>query len=111
MAFPIWMCITNWKYFLQSVEGRLSVICYLVGVLEFSFLVETGVKFSHLNFAWCLMSGMLVFWVVSGIRLVTITISSKPSKWNNIAVSFGWILLSIYLFSGLYYINPYMYII
>ncbi|MGN0423998.1 MAG: hypothetical protein ACI4FY_01655, partial [Acetatifactor sp.] len=111
MAFPFWMLLTNRKYFLHSVEGRLSFIGYLVGVLEFSFIVETGVKLSHLNFAWPMMSGMLLFWVISASRLVYLTVASKSGIWNKITVTVGWLLLSIHLFSGLYYINPYAYIL
>lgn len=111
MAFPFWMVLTNWKYFLRSVEGRLSIIGYVVGTLEFSFFVEEGIRLSHLNFAWPMLSGMLLLWVISAACLVSLTISEKTGKWNRIVVSVGWLLLSVHLFSGLYYINPFMYII
>lgn len=106
MAFPLWMLITNCKYFLETVEGRLSVIGYAVGTLEFSFFVETGDRLEHLNFAWELMSGMLLFWVIAGARLAELTFASKPGKKNTIIVIVGWILLSIHLFSGFFYLNP-----
>lgn len=111
MAFPFWILLTNWKYFLHSVEGKLSVIGYLVGILEFSFIVETGFKLSHLNFAWPMISGMLLLWVISAARLVYLTVAAKSGIWNKITVTVGWLLLSIHLFSGLYYINPYAYIL
>lgn len=111
MSFPIWMVITNPKYFIQSVEGRLSFIAYAVGTLEFSLFVETGDKLGHLNFSWPMMSGMLLLWVIAGSRLIQLTSSEDDSLKNRIIVSVGWILLSIHLFSGLYYINPYQYII
>lgn len=111
MAFPFWMLVTNLKYFFQSVEGRLSLISYAVGTLEFSFFVETGEKLSHLNFAWPMMSGMLLLWVVSTARLLALTTGSSSRRFDPAVVTIGWILLSIHLFSGLYYINPYQYII
>lgn len=111
MAFPLWIVLTNWKYFLYSVEGRFSVIGYIVGTLEFSFIVETGYKLSHLNFAWPMLSGMLLIWVVSAACLIYQSFSCGGGRWNRITVIVGWLFLSIHLFSGLYYINPYMYII
>lgn len=111
MSFPLWMVVTNPKYFLHSVEGRLSFLAYAVGVLEFSFFVETGDKLGHLNFSWPMMSGMLLLWVIAGARLIQLTVSEDDRLRNRIIISVGWILLSIHLFSGLYYINPYQYII
>lgn len=111
MAFPLWMLLTNFKYFVKTVEGRFGLLAYVVGTLEFSFFVETGTKFSHLNFAWPMMSGMLLFWVMAAVRLTACTKKEKMSAWNVLTVSVGWILFAVHFFSGLYYINPYQYII
>lgn len=111
MAFPFWMLITNLKYFFQTEEGRLSLIGYAVGTLEFAFFVETGHRLGHSNFAWPMMSGMLLLWVISGSRLIILTKTPASKRWNTVVVTVGWILLSIHLFSGFYFINPYMYII
>ena len=111
MSFPIWIVATNLKYFVDSVEGRLSFIGYAVGTLEFCFVVETGDRLGHLNFAWAMMSGMLLIWVVCAARLVQITAASRPGRWQSVKIIFGWMLLSLYLFSGLYYISPGQYII
>lgn len=111
MAFPFWMVVTSPGYFWKSVEGRLSIIGYIAGTLEFSFFVETGTRMWDLNFAWCMMSGMLLLWAVSGVRLIMLTRNPGRKKGNAVIVIIGWILLSIHLFSGLYYISPYQYII
>lgn len=111
MLFPLWMVGTNLKYFCKSVEGRLSLIGYVVGTLEFSFFVETGDKLGHLNFSWPMMSGMLLLWVISAMKLVKLTTEAKPGAWSAVKVSVGWIFLAVHLFSGLYYINPFQYII
>lgn len=111
MAFPLWMVIMNPKYFIKSIEGRLGVIAYIVGALEFSFFVETGVKLTHLNFSWSLMSGMLLFWIVAMIKLIELTKIKNSTRWNSFVVLTGWLLITIHLFSGLYYINPTAYII
>ena len=93
------------------MEGRLSCFGYVVGTLEFAFFVETGEKLGHLNFAWPLMSGMLLLWITAGARLMHLTVSENDSLKNRIIITVGWFLLGIYFFSGFYYINPYMYII
>lgn len=111
MAFPIWMVITNLKYFLRTEEGRLSLLGYIVGTAEFCFVVETGDKLGHLNFSWPMMSGMLLLWVICGARLIALTLNPIEHKRSNVIVMGGWILLLLHLFSGLYYINPYAYII
>ena len=111
MTFPIWMVVTNPKYFVKSVEGRLAVIGYLVGVLEFAFLVETGSKLWYASFAWEMTSGMLLVWVVAAAKLLMLTYDTEQKPWRNIVVLVGWGLLTIHLFNGFYYINPFVYII
>lgn len=111
MLFPIWMGITNPTYFIKSVEGRLAAIGYAVGTMEFSLFVETGNKLGHLNFSWPMMAGMLLIWVICAAKLVELSCNAKPGKWTNIKIVVGWLFLGIHLFSGLYYINPYEYII
>lgn len=111
MAFPIWMGITNLKYFFKSEEGRLSLLGYAVGTTEFCFVVETGNKLGHLNFAWPMMSGMLLLWVICVARLIALTMNPTVHKRNTVVVLGGWILLFLHLFSGLYYISPNAYLI
>lgn len=111
MAFPIWMFITNLKYFIKSVEGRLALIGYAVGTLEFAFIGETGYKMAHMNFAWPLMSGMLLIWCISAAKLIGITGKPAEHKGSAVVVLVGWILFLIHFFSGLYYISPGAYII
>lgn len=111
MAFPAWMVITNLKYYFKSVEGRLALIGYAVGTMEFSFLVETGFRLSHLNFSWEMMSGMLLLWIISAAKLIGLTAEPAEHKGNAIVVLVGWILLFVHFFSGLYYISPGAFII
>ncbi|MCM1190082.1 MAG: hypothetical protein NC541_12395 [bacterium] len=111
MSFPFWMVLTNWKYFLRSVEGRISVIGYAVGTLEFSFIVETGYRLSQANFVWPMLSGMLLLWVTGAAYLVHLTLSPESGKWRRTVIVVGWLLLFVHLFSGLYYISPNTYII
>ncbi len=111
MTFPIWMVITNPKYFWKSVESRLAMLGYLVGFTEYAFLVETGSKLEYCSFAWEMTSGMLLVWVVAAAKLVEVTYDTKQSVWRNLSVLGGWALLMLALFNGTYYINPFNYII
>jgi hypothetical protein len=111
MSFPCWMVLTNLKYFIKTVEGRLALIGYAIGTLEFCFIVEEGSKLTHLNFCWPMQSGMLLIWGIAGANLVRLTCVEEHTKWNTVVITVGWLLLSIHLFSGLYYISPFMYII
>lgn len=111
MTFPIWMVIANPKYLVKSVEGRLALIGYLIGTLEYAFFVETGSKLEYCSFAWEMTSGMLLVWVVLAAKLVELTYDTKQSMWRNIVVLVGWGLLALLFFNGTYYINPFNYII
>ncbi|MDE7045335.1 MAG: hypothetical protein K2O97_10065, partial [Acetatifactor sp.] len=111
MVFPIWMVVTGPKYFVKNVEGQLALTGYLVGTIEYAFLVETGSKLAYCSFAWEMISGMLLVWVVAAAKLVMLTHDTEQSAWKNIVVLVGWGLLVIHLFCGFYYINPFNYII
>lgn len=110
VAFPLWMCITDPKYFFQSLEGKLAVISFLVGFAEFAFLIETDYRLEHLNFAWEYMSGMLVFFVFAGFRLLVLTFKGE-GKLSKIRIIVGWGLLFAHMFSGFVLINPAAYIL
>lgn len=105
MAFPIWMVVTDFKYFWQSIEGRLSLVCYFTGMFEFALFIETGYKFGHLNFAWEYMSGMLVIFVIAAWRLMMQTLEYKGGFLAKARVCVGWFLLFMQLYSGFYMLN------
>jgi hypothetical protein len=110
MAFPLWMVITNPKYFFRSLEGKLSVICFLVGFAEFALIVETDYRLEHLNFAWEYMSGMLVIYLIAGLKLLVETYKGE-GKLSKFRVIVGWGLLFAHMFSGFICINPASYIL
>ena len=101
MLFPIWMFLTNPGYFLKTVEGKLSVLGYLMGVLEFSLLAESGGRKDAGNFAWCMMAGMTVFFTVSVCRLILSTMEQKSGARHAAYVAAGWFLLFLHVYSGL----------
>ncbi len=101
MFFPIWMLLTNLGYFYETVEGRLSVLGYMVGVLEFSVLAESGSRKDAGNFSWCMMAGMTLFFTVSVCRLTLSTLRQKPGVKHAAYVLFSWFLLFLHVYSGL----------
>lgn len=101
MCFPIWMLLTNLCYFYKTVEGRLSVLGYLIGVLEFSVLAESGDRKDAGNFAWCMMAGMTIFFAVSVCRLMLSTMQQERDAKHITYVIFSWFLLFLHVYSGL----------
>lgn len=101
MFFPIWMLVTNLGYFYKSVEGRLSVLGYAIGVLEFSFLAESGSRMDAANFSWCMMAGMTIFYAVALYRLMLTSLQEKQSKSHTAYLIISWFLLFLHVYSGL----------
>ena len=105
MLFPIWMLLTNLGYFYKSAEGRLSVLGYAFGVLEFSILAESGSRKDAGNFSWCMMAGMTVFYAVAVYRLMLTSLQEKSGKAHTAYLIISWFLLLLHLYSGLSLFN------
>lgn len=103
MCFPIWMVITNPGYFIKTTEGRLSLIGYAVGVLEFSFIAESGDRMDAGNFSWCMMAGMGLLFATSVVRLIMKSMERKESFKHALYVMASWFLLALHVYSWLYY--------
>ncbi len=101
MCFPIWILVTNLGYFCKSAEGRLSILGYVFGVLEFSFLAESGSRMDAANFAWCMMAGMTVFYAVALYRLMLTSLQEKQGKGHTAYLIISWFLLFLHVYSGL----------
>ena len=101
MLFPIWMLLTNLGYFYKSAEGRLSVLGYAFGVLEFSILAESGSRKDAGNFSWCMMAGMTIFYAVAVYRLMLSTLQEKTRKAHSAYLVVSWFLLFLHVYSGL----------
>lgn len=107
MFFPIWMVVTNPGYFFRSTEGLMSLLCYVVGTLEFSFIAESGPQADSANFAWCMMAGMVVLYGVSIAKLVIETIKKNESKAHGIYIMLSWFFLFMHVYSGLCLTTPF----
>ena len=100
MFFPIWMVVTNPGFFLRTIEGLLSLICYAVGTAEFSLIKETGGKTNAANFAWCMMAGMVVLFTISVAQLIRRTLEKKSTKAHVLYIGLSWFFLLLHTYSG-----------
>lgn len=105
MAFPLFMLAINSRYFLKDDLGRLALTGYCVGFLEAAFLGESGQKLSYSNFLWPMMSGMLLMWVVSVLRLLVLEKAQADSRKKRILLNAAWALFFIHVLYGLLYIK------
>ncbi len=103
MCFPLFMFLTDIRYFLSSAEGRLAAVGYAVGVLEFSVLAESGAGMDAANFAWCMMAGMTVFFAVGLSRLAFLTLDGEASVASKIRITAAWVLFGLHIYGFLSY--------
>ncbi len=101
MFFPIVICICNPGFFLKSTEGRLAAFAYFTGLIEFSFLKDAGYQMQAANFAWCMMSGMVVLYAFTAGKLLIDTLKEDKSKPHMIYIITCWFLLFLHGFSGI----------
>lgn len=100
MAFPLYIFLLDIRYFLKSTAGRLALIGYGISFLEASVLGEDGIRFSHGNFLWPLMSGMLLFWLAALLRLITLEHEEEYTGFRKGLILFGWFLYFCHVFCG-----------
>lgn len=103
MCFPLFMLITRPGYFFRTVEGKLGIIGYLVGTVEFIFIAESNLRKDAGNFSWCMMAGMTVFFAVALVRLIIETLMKKNTTGHFAYVVTGWFLLFLHVYSCMYY--------
>lgn len=105
MAFPLFVVMLNPVYFIKSDLGKLALTGYIIGLLEAAFLGESGPKLSHGNFMWPMMSGMLLMWAVSLMRLITLERTQADNGKKKILIDSGWFLFFIHVLCGYLYIR------
>lgn len=101
MAFPLYVLILDIRFFLKSIAGRLALLGYGVSFLEAAVLGEEGIRMSHGNFLWPLMSGMLLLWLVALLRLMALERMGEYKGFRKAMLLFGWFLFFCHLFCGL----------
>lgn len=102
MAFPLFMVLINAGYFVKDDMGRLALACYGVGFLEAALLGESAVL-SFGNFLWPMMSGMLVMWVVSVLRLMALERTQADTGLRKNLLNIAWSLFFLHVLCGFLY--------
>lgn len=89
MSVPILLMIIDLRYYINTTQGQIAVISYIVGFIEAAFLGEDGSRLTHANFMWPMMAGMLVMWLVSLWHLLELSfVKIKPVLEKDSALSF-----------------------
>ena len=104
MAFPIFVIFIDAKYFLSDDMGRLALVSYAVSFLEASLLGETGARYTHGNFIWPLMSGMLIVWIVSIMRLLVLERTKVETMTQKFLIDCAWVLFWLHVAFGIGFI-------
>lgn len=105
MAFPLYMLMIDTRFFFKDRMGLLAIIGYAIGLLEAGFLGESGTKMSHGNFLWPMMSGMLLLWTASMMRLLVLERTAPETKQKRILLNIAWILFVGHLLCGFIFLT------
>lgn len=104
LLFPLFIILINVKYFLKSDMGRLALVSYFVGVLEAALLGESGEKIAHADFLWPMMSGMLMLFVTSMLRLLVLERTQADTKGRKLLVAAAWFIFCMHVMYGIIYV-------
>lgn len=104
LLFPLFMMLINVKYFLKNDMGRLALTGYFVGFMEAALLGESGGKFTYANFLWPMMSGIMMLFVVSMIRLLVLERTQTDTKGQKLLVAAAWFIFCMHVVYGIIYI-------
>jgi len=134
MAFPLFLLLIDVKFFLKDNLGRLALVGYGIGFFEAALLGEGGVKLSHGDFMWPMMSGMMLMFTAAILHLLAleqncgemvagevckcqsgvmqeeetglqVAEKSNYGRIRNILVDAGWAIFCAHIFCGLLYIQ------
>lgn len=101
MAFPLFMLLIDGAYFVKSDWGRLALAGYLMGFLEAALLGEGGEKLGHGDFLWPMMSGLLLMFIVSLMRLLVLERTQADTRGKRILLAGAWFLFCIHVLYGI----------
>lgn len=100
MAFPLLFLVFNFKKIKSNQMYRFSWQMWLVGMLTFLLICETGEGYGHANFAWGYMHGIFFVFMTSIILLLENT-CKKQQKWYVLALE--WLVLLAHILCGIYF--------
>ena len=78
---------------------------YIIGFLEAALLGEGGIKLSHADFIWPMMSGMLLMWMTSTLHLLKLEKEQVDTKGKCILIDGAWVIFCLHVLCGLLYIK------
>ncbi len=101
MAFPLFMLLIDGRWFVKNDWGRLALTGYLVGFLEAALLGEGGEKLTHGDFLWPMMSGILLMFTASLMRLLVLERTQADTRGKKILLAAAWFLFCIHVLYGI----------
>jgi hypothetical protein len=106
LAFPLFVLWVNRRRLASNFYYRTSWGIFLMGFLQYLFLVEKGSRMQHGNFGWGLCISVLVLFIVSGGVFLG---NLYDAGFSNLRISkrvygiLGCILIGLHLLSGVIY--------
>ena len=110
IGFPIAVGVFYWKKKRQESMFSFAWLFYIMSMLEFLFLYETGPRMEHANFAWGYMYGMFFIIVVSAIYILQETIDIVQTKATIIRIGqciIAWGVYGMHLVCGMMFLWHY----
>lgn len=101
MAFPLYVLMLDYRYFIERPAGKMALLSYGIGVLEAALLGEEGSRMTHANFLWPMMSGMFLMWVVALWRFLILEQTKDMTKKQQVCIVIGWVLFIAHVICGL----------
>ncbi|MBQ8188533.1 MAG: hypothetical protein IJZ44_02015 [Lachnospiraceae bacterium] len=108
MTLPLFMILINARFYLENNLGKLALVGYVVGFLEAASLGESGIKLSHGNFIWPMISGMLLMWTASSLHLLTLERTQTNTRGKQILIDIAWFLFCFHVLFGILYMKSLM---
>lgn len=100
MAFPLFIVLIDSRFFMKEDIGKLALAGYIVGLLEAAVLGEDGYRLIDANFIWPMMCGMLLLWVTSMLRFLTLAKTQNSTKTQRLLTDFAWFLFILHVICG-----------
>lgn len=107
LAFPLLVLIKDHKDIIRDrIYGSMWGI-WTTAFLEYVFLVETGFRKNHENFAWGMMFGTYILFIVSIYKFICDHMNARAkgcvSMKDRAYIIAGYILLLCHVVSGIFY--------
>ena len=103
-AFPLFIFITNFKTIIKNKNYIFSYVTYLIGLLIYLFINETGGRKYHGNFEWTANIALMIAFICSIAILDNSRFEEKKYKKIYLISSYS-ILLLHFIFGGLYFLR------